>query len=454
MTELALPHRGPLTSYISQPDPSLLAETMIAFANTDGGTIIIGVDEDGCAAEQPVYREELEAALLAAQERCLPLVHTTWEQYDQVDGTAFAIRVARSSELHSVDDGRVLVRLGRENHPLSGEQIRQLAATKSSGDFEAEAVPGARRIDLDDKVIEEYIDKRRARERRPIDGKPDEILTQIGALTREGVPTVSGILLFGKTPQVLIPQSGFVFVKFVGTDPRGEDGLAGYGRREEIVGPVAYVIENAWRIVNEEMVFGAVVKDLEREERPEYPTFAVREALVNAVCHRDYRLRGRRIEVRMFSDRLEIISPGGLPGFVTVDNIVEEHFSRNPRLVAGVFQWGYIEELGLGIDRMIEAMIQDGHSPPVFKSQPHMFSVTLYNRRDRRAVQSWERNMNERQIRAVSYIRDHGRITNREYRQLCPDLSPETIRLDLADLVDQGVLLKIGAKRGTYYILK
>ncbi len=64
MTELALPHRGPLTSYISQPDPSLLAETMIAFANTDGGTIIIGVDEDGCAAEQPVYREELEAALL------------------------------------------------------------------------------------------------------------------------------------------------------------------------------------------------------------------------------------------------------------------------------------------------------------------------------------------------------------------------------------------------------
>ena len=156
----------------------------------------------------------------------------------------------------------------------------------------------------------------------------------------------------------------------------------------------------------------------------------------------------------MFLDRLEIISPGALPGFVTVDNIVEEHFSRNPRLVSGVFQWGYIEELGLGIDRMIEAMVQDGHPPPAFKNLPHVFSVTLYNNRDRRTVPAWVRNMSERQIRALTYTREHGSITNGQYRQLCPDLSSETIRLDLADLVNQGVLLKIGSKKGTYYILK
>ncbi|MGQ9459045.1 MAG: ATP-binding protein, partial [Anaerolineae bacterium] len=171
-------------------------------------------------------------------------------------------------------------------------------------------------------------------------------------------------------------------------------------------------------------------------------------------AHRDYRLRGRRIEIRLFDDRLEVTSPGGLPGYITLDNIVEEHFSRNPRIVAGLFQWGYIEELGLGIDRMIETMVEAGHPPPHFRATPYSFTVTLYNVRERPAIPAWQRDMNERQLQALAYIQKHGRITNREYRELCPSVSPETLRLDLADLVDKGVLLKIGDKRGTYYILK
>jgi ATP-dependent DNA helicase RecG len=260
--------------------------------------------------------------------------------------------------------------------------------------------------------------------------------------------------LFGRNPQQYLPQAGLVFVKFIGTEPRGEGGLPGYGRREEITGPLARVIESAWEVVWEEMHVGAVVKGLEREERTEYPPFAVRECLVNAVCHRDYRLKGRRIEIRMFADRMEVISPGGLPGFITVDYLVEEHFSRNPRLVSGLFQWGYIEELGLGIDRMIEEMTQAGHHPPQFKALPYSFTVTLSNIRERRAVPQWEKAMNERQARALTYLRERGQITNREYQQLCPDVSAETLRLDLADLVDRGAVMRIGAKKGTYYILK
>ena len=156
----------------------------------------------------------------------------------------------------------------------------------------------------------------------------------------------------------------------------------------------------------------------------------------------------------MFADRMEVISPGGLPGFITVDNIVEEHFSRNPRIVKGLFQWGYIEELGLGIDRMIESMVQAGHTPPQFNARPHSFTVTLYNDRKNKVVPSWQSSMNERQIRAIGYIQDNRSITNREYQTICPDVSVETLRLDLSDLVDKGVLLRIGANKGTYYILK
>jgi ATP-dependent DNA helicase RecG len=205
----------------------------------------------------------------------------------------------------------------------------------------------------------------------------------------------------------------------------------------------------------EEMRVEAVVNGLRREERAEYPRFAVREALVNAVCHRDYRLSGRRVEIRMYEDRLEVISPGGLPGYITLDNIVDEHFSRNPRLVAGLFQWGYIEELGLGIDRMIEEMLQHGHAAPDFEAKPYSFTVRLHNTIERiPSRKSWPKNMNERQMKAMSFVEQEGRITNREYRQLCPEVNPETLRLDLVDLVDKGLLLKIGDKKGTYYILK
>lgn len=443
---------GVLQAFLSEPDPQAMAETLVALANTDGGVLAVGVDPEGRAVGADP--EEVEGALRQALAHCRPPVPVRWE-LNEVDGkTVILLHVPRSPELHSLEDGRVLIRRGSENRPLEGREIQQLAATKSVGDYEAEVIPGATRKDFDEAMIEEYIAKREARQRRRITGTVEELMVEIGAMTPEGRPTVAGILLFGKNPQQFLPQSGVVFVKYPGTTPHGEGGLPGYARREEIGGPLARVIERAWEIVWEEMQLGAVVRGLEREERPEYPPFAVREAIVNAVGHRDYRLRGRRIEIRKFADRLEVSSPGGLPGHITLDNIVDEHYSRNPRIVSGLFYWGYIEELGLGIDRMIEEMIRAGHPQPKFIAQPYSFTVILYNQQERAPLPAGELSMNERQLKALQYIREHGRITNREYQQLCPGVSPETLRLDLADLVRRGILLKIGEKRGTYYILK
>lgn len=434
-------------------DTDRLTETIVAFANSDGGHVLIGVTPGGRVVGN-LLEEEVEGALRHALTDCRPPVKTEWQALPAPQGLVVSIFVPRSTELHSLADGRVVLRSGAENVPLGGEEIRQLAATKSSSDFEAEPVGGATRRDLDDEVIAEYIDKRQERQRRTLTIAPDELLVQIGALDANGVPTNVGLLLFGREPQVFLPQSGAIFVRFTGTEPRGPQGLPGYGRREEINGPLARMIERLWQVVWSEMRVQAVVRGLQREEKPEYPPFAVREALVNAVCHRDYRLRGRRIEVRMFDDRLEVSSPGGLPGYITLDNIVEEHFSRNPRLVNGLFQWGYIEELGLGVDRMLEDMAKAGHPPPAFRATPYAFTVTLKNVQVARAMPIWRDNMNERQAHAIQYIQQAGRITNRDYRELCPDVSAETLRLDLADMVDKGVLLKVGDKKGTYYVLK
>lgn len=444
---------GQTRALMPEPEPQTLAETLIAFANSDGGTILIGLGEERQPTGQ-VYADEVEMALQAAVRECRPPVEARWHQTTAEEGSVFSIVVSRSPELHSLADGRVLVRNRAENRPLSGEEIRQLAATKSTGDFEMERAPGAHRDDLDEETIQEFVGRWEERQHREWTRPVDELLLKVGALDEEGRPTVAGVLLFASNPQTFLPQSGLTFVKFASKEPYGEDGQPGYGRREEISGPLARVIQRAWEVVGEEMRTGAVVTGLKREERTEYPVAAVREALVNAVAHRDYRLRGRRIEVRMFADRMEITSPGGLPGFITVDNIVEEHFSRNPRIVSGLYQWGYIEELGLGVDLMINEMVRAGHPPPRFEDKPYSFSATLYNAREREPQPEWVGRVSERQAKALTYVEKQGRITNREYRKICPGLSAETLRLDLADLVDQGILLKVGAKKGTYYILK
>ncbi len=447
---------GPRTAFLEKADAQSFAETMVAFANTEGGTMVIGVNEEGKPVPKKIATDTLEGALKEADSFCNPpVVVGNWESVDLSDDkTAYAVPVPRSIELHALTDGRVLIRSGVSNRPLGGQEIVKLASAKSTGDFESEAVPGATKDDLNRKMIDEYLAKRAERTKRPYNGKVDDLLKEIGAVDAEGKPTVTGIMLFAEYPQHWLPQTGIVFAKFVGKTPRGESGLAGYSRREELTGPLSKLIEATWNLIWSEMAVSAVVKGLEREETFEYPQFAVREAIVNAACHRDYRLKGRRIEVRMYSDRLEVISPGGLPGFITVENIVDEHFSRNPRIVNGLFQWGYIEELGLGIDRMMEVMQQAGHKPPSFDARPYSFAVTLYNAREKQAAPTWTRNTNHRQARALQYIRDNGSITNREYRSLCQGVSAETLRLDLVDLVEQGILLKVGSKKGTYYILK
>jgi ATP-dependent DNA helicase RecG len=544
-TEILKAGEGPRLAFMETADANKIAETLVAFANTEGGMIIIGLQPDGKPSSSKIEGNDIDKALQKADDLYNPpVVIEKWEELPldisdkpqeansdkispkesakaetnskdtvktktaskdtskagkitkdvakvevksndtvkketaskdkksdtnstkddskstkntppvQKTAIAYAIRVPRSIELHALSDGRVLIRSGKTNRPLGGQEILRLASAKNTGDFESDGVPGATKDDFSRKMIDEYLEKRAERTKRPYNGEIDDLLVEIGALTREGNPTVSGILLFSEYPQQWLPQSGVVFAKFIGTTPRGESGLAGYSRREELTGPVPRLIEATWNLVWSEMAVSAVVKGLEREETFEYPQFAVREALVNAICHRDYRLRGRRIEVRMFSDRLEVISPGGLPGFITVENIKDEHFSRNPRLVNGLFQWGYIEELGLGIDRMMEVMEQAGHQPPKFDARPYSFAVTLHNERKKPKPPEWTRNTNHRQARALQYIRESGSITNREYRTLIQGVSAETLRLDLADMVEKGILIKVGSKKGTYYILK
>ena len=147
--------------------------------------------------------------------------------------------------------------------------------------------------------------------------------------------------------------------------------------KEEIRGTLPEQIRRAEAFVASNMRRGVRLRGLERVEETEYPVDVVREAIVNAVAHRDYQIRGDEIRVLLFSDRIEFYSPGRLPGHVTVENLVDERFSRNETIVQVLSDMGFIERLGYGIDRMIRLMAEAGLPAPQFEETAAGFRVTL-----------------------------------------------------------------------------
>jgi ATP-dependent DNA helicase RecG len=205
-----------------------------------------------------------------------------------------------------------------------------------------------------------------------------------------------------------------------------------------------------------------------RAETFEYPMEAARELVVNAVAHRDYRINGDGVRLFIFSNRMEVTSPGRLPGPVTIANIKDERFSRNPAIVQVLSDMGFIERLGYGVDRVIDLMLQQQLSAPEFEETAGGFRVVLRNANIKNKVQvtvatptpSLNGNyrgveINPRQEEAILFLSREGgnkRITNSDLQSLCPDVHPETIRRDLADLVTKNILRKMGQKRGSYYV--
>lgn len=449
--------RGPLLDFVPEPDALTLAELIVAFANGVGGTIVVGMDETG--QMHPDALDSLEPALERALRVCDPPFRGVdlpeWHLEEAPGGQVATIVVKPTPYQLSIRGKAVYVRSGTMNVPLSPEQaIRHGSVERRAVGFEDQAVPGATTADLDEDILDEYQQKRTRRGARGESFTREELLRDVGAVDPDGTPTAAGILLFGRHPQRFFPQVGVVIVRFQGESVH--DVVASgerYVRRVEIVGPAARLVERTWDVLLEEIQQQSYTQGLERQERLAYPMAAVREAVVNAVCHRDYAISGQRIEIRLFDQHLEIMSPGGLPGHITLENILDEHYSRNPRLVRGLYYWGYIEELGQGIDIIYEAMQREHHPPPEFRDTGRAFTVTLRCAIDQLELRYGEQ-ANPRQLRALRYLLTNERISNRQYRDLCPEVSSETVRLDLRDLVEKGILLKIGSKRGTYYVRK
>ena len=314
--------------------------------------------------------------------------------------------------------------------------------------------------DLDLDQIENY--RQELSRRQP--GSPllrqsvEELLLRIGAVggaPKQPRPTLTGLLFFGREPQRFYPSFSITFLHFAGTSTAGaRPGDPLYLDNREFRGILPGMIDATRATIFEKLSKRAVMNGFVRQDVPEYPEFAYREAIVNAVGHRDYELEGSFIQVRLFADRLEVQSPGGLGGHLTVDSIAYEQYTRNPHIMRLLEDFGYVERRGLGVDQMIQTMIDAGLESPTFENRGSSFWVTLKGKPpDRPLPDLAPLGLNDRQIRAVEYLRTRGRLTNREYQQLF-GVSERTALYDLQGLVQAGLALPVSSGRGRYYILR
>ncbi len=439
--------------------PERLAQVLVGMANTQGGSVLLGVAPRSAqvlgVSDIPGLMDcVFQAMLLADPALILPLPEVIHLQ----EKALLHIQVpAGLPHVYSLQ-GRYLGRDRTQTNPLPARQLRRLLVERGAIQFESLCPPGASLKDLDEAQIEAYLKL----VSWPAHEPAEQVLLRRGCL-RQGngeagsaqrlQPTFAGLLLFGKQPQRWLPNATLLAARFTGSS------FSDRFIKQEIGGTLPQQLQQAEVFLQENIRRVVRMVGMAHQETPEYPFEAVRELLVNAVAHRDYNIQGDNIHLNLFSDRIEVQSPGGLPGPVNLQNLLQARFSRNVVIVQVLADLGYVERLGYGLDRVVSAARQHGLPAPIFEEIAGTFRATLMAatpmmRMPEKVNLAAHPDLNPRQQAALSFLGVRPRITNRDLQELCPDVHAETIRRDLVDMVSRGLLIKVGDKKSTYYILK
>jgi ATP-dependent DNA helicase RecG len=295
----------------------------------------------------------------------------------------------------------------------------------------------------------------------------EQTLLRRGCLSDSGGklrPTYAGILLFGKEAQRFVHNATILAARFNG------DTMTDKFIKQDIGGTLPAQLRRAEGFLRDHLRKDVHLgKGMARSESYEYPLEAARELVVNAVAHRDYSIDGDCIHLNIFRGRMEVVSPGGLPGPMTLDNLRNERFSRNPVIVQVLSDMRFIERLGYGVDRVIALMRERHLREPDFEDAHGSFRAVLHNDPTSESNGSAAEvpalplfggiykgiAVNPRQESAIAFLQaGNSRITNKDLQALYPEVHAETIRRDLADLVTKTILRKLGEKRGSYYMLQ
>lgn len=404
-----------------------IAETLSAMTNADGGELVVGLENDGSVSGVPHPADKIRLLLSVPKDRnyvnpSLPCV--VREVVSSEGKRLLHFQVDWSPTVHLLTDSRCLLRVGSSNQPFDKDKIKALKDAKHQGLFERTFPVGGSFEDLDDDLLAKFAEKvgagismRDALARlRLIEGR-----------NGHAVPTLAAFLLFGCDPLRWHERCGIDFVRWEGTERKSGAEL-NITKRFRVEAPIAVLLERAFEAIKPFIRERQQLQDLFFIEKLEYPTFAWQEAIVNAVAHRDYSIRGLGVEVWMFDDRMEVRSPGLPPSPVTLDALAQRkhmHCSRNPLIVRALTILGYMRELGEGVPRMFDEMERAGCYPPRFDDIGGVVQVTLRNEPiyDRETLK-WlakfrnvELSGNQKRILAFAHAHE-GKFTSRNYQDV------------------------------------
>lgn len=377
-----------------------LARELVAFANLDGGRIFLGIEDDGTVSG--ITRSNIEEwVMTTCRDKIRPEIIPYFEIIRGVepDKDVAVVRVNRGWTVHHVwhnNHSYYYIRVGTQSREPSKEELERLFQQRGAFRLELRLLSGSSLADLDMRRLREYFGRIRQQEMPKDDDTAawQTLLVNTEFLSDEGIDspcTVAGLLLFGKNPNRYLPQAGIDAVAYPGVEKdygaleraqlrspllglfqQGKEGL-------DIIEP-GLVEQAVYFVKRNTGVSASLQQGTVRVERPAYPEEVIREAVVNAVVHRDYLLSATDIELSIYKDRLEIISPGRLPNGITPDRMrVGCRAARNQLLKDVMRDYGYLEHMGMGIPRkIIKGMREHNGTEPDLIEDGERFILRLW----------------------------------------------------------------------------
>lgn len=321
----------------ARKNPKGLSNHIVAFANADGGTLVIGIEDDFTVTGIDDYQNNVNDILRVPFDYCKPSVRVMTETVDCIDKDGKAnhlliITIPQSSELHANQQDDVYYRMGDKSKKLNFDERLQLMYAKGSRYYEDEPVFRSSIDDIDFDFVEEYCKKigygKSAKEY--IQQNNDYVVRHDGREEMSG----AALLLFGKNPQRFFQRARVRFIRYDGTEAK---------------------VGTEMNVIKDEIFHGRILD-------------VVRQALDFVSS-----------QIKMFDDRITVESPGSLPGIVRLNNLRTVHFSRNPKIAEFLHQYEYVKEFGEGIDRMFYEMENAGLPAPEYSDNAFMLNATIRN---------------------------------------------------------------------------
>ena len=427
-------------------------ETAAAFANTNGGVILIGVSDQREIRGITVGKETLRDVSNRISQATEPRVVLEIESVDMEGKSVLLIRIAECRIKPVSVKGVCYRRVGNSNRVMSPQEIAQMHLNTVGQSWDQLSVTRAGIDDIADKKVEWYLTRRETTRNvaKPQDMSLTALLRNIDGLSDEETPTHAGILFFGKYPQRFFQNAQLRVVRFKGTSVTHPviDRLDCSGALWEMVNAAEEFIRKNIRLLS-----FRTSKSFQRDDKFEYPLEALREAIINALIHRNYQ-KHSDVRVFIFDNRVEVINPGTFPEGVSPDAPVHEPV--NPILSQFMYDVGFIERYGSGIRMMKRLSEEWGNKAPRYELHPLETKIIFDSPIQESTfieIDDISEQLNERQKKALFHVEKNGQIATKEYVEI-NRVSRRVAYEELRDMTDKGLLSMIGKGRGTKYVRK